>query len=58
MENFANKGYFYVKKTIHGNTPVYTTLITKSGVKYLTYLLEHNLDYFNQLRRDNNGNVN
>lgn len=48
MENFANKGYFYVKKTIHGTTPVYTTLITKSGVKYLTYLLEHNLDYFNQ----------
>ena len=48
MKNFANKGYFYVKKTIHGTTPVYTTLITKSGVKYLTYLLEHNLDYFNQ----------
>ena len=48
MENFANKGYFYVKKTIHGAKPVYTTLITKSGVKYLTYLLEHNLDYFNQ----------
>lgn len=47
MENFANKGYFYVKKTIHGAKPVYTTLITKSGVKYLTYLLEHNLDYFN-----------
>lgn len=46
MENFANKGYFYVKKTIHGAKPVYTTLITKSGVKYLTYLLEHNLDYF------------
>lgn len=48
MENFANKGYFYVKKTIHGAKTVYTTLITKSGVKYLTYLLEHNLDYFNQ----------
>ena len=25
MENFANKGYFYVKKTIHGTKPVYTT---------------------------------
>ena len=48
MENFANKGYFYIKKTIRGTKPVYTTLITKSGVKYLTYLLEHNLDYFNQ----------
>ena len=48
MKDFANKGYFYVKKTIHGTKPVYTTLITKSGVKYLTYLLEHNLDYFNQ----------
>lgn len=48
MENFANKGYFYVKKTIHGTKPVYTTLITKSGAKYLTYLLEHNLDYLNQ----------
>ena len=48
MINFANKGYFYVKKTIHGAKTVYTTLITKSGVKYLTYLLEHNLDYFNQ----------
>lgn len=52
VANFANKGYFRVKKTIHGTKSFYTTLITKSGVKYLTYLLEQNLDYFNQSAKE------
>lgn len=46
VDSFKDKGYFVVRESVRGNENVYTTLLTESGAKYISYLVNQNLDYF------------
>ena len=46
VDSFKDKGYFVVRESVRGNENVYTTLLTESGAKYVSYLVNQNLDYF------------
>lgn len=45
-DSFKDKGYFVVRQSVRGNENIYTTLLTESGAKYISYLVNQNLDYF------------